>query len=243
MIYTEKQKTGSNLLCKKPSGSDSSADQSLEKPKIEKPAPSPNTLGKFPIPKERKEKKKDPTIKFRRLLQLISKLSHTKHYWNIMADNSVRITYLLMLSSRLFILATALVSTQTLVLIKEPATLWILQRGIQTSFTCFLCHQETDTNDHLFLNCVITRQLWQLFITLASIVWMMPKEDVGLICSWNSIRGRTCHKEWWKIAPACIRWTVWKEMNAKCFEGKSTSTQKIKIHAFLFFIFGLKNNW
>lgn len=112
---------------------------------------------------------------------------------------------------------------------KACLTLEILQRrGIQTSSTCFLCQQEEETNEHLFLHCVITRQLWQLFIALAGIVWVMPKDTIGLICSWNSIRGRTCHKEWWKIVPACIWWTVWKERNARCFEGESSSTQKIK---------------
>jgi len=34
--------------------------------------------------------------------------------------------------------------------------------------------------------------------------------------------------ERWKMAPACIWWTIWKERNQRCFEGKKSNILKIK---------------
>ncbi|WMV19357.1 hypothetical protein MTR67_012742 [Solanum verrucosum] len=37
------------------------------------------------------------------------------------------------------------------------------------------------------------------------------------------------------MVPACIWWTIWKERNQRCFEGKKSNIQKIKTYCYLFY--------
>jgi len=40
--------------------------------------------------------------------------------------------------------------------------------------------------------------------------------------------GSKSQKKWWRIVPACIWWTIWKERNQRIFEGKESFILKIK---------------
>lgn len=44
-------------------------------------------------------------------------------------------------------------------------------------------------------------------------------------------------EEWWKLIPACIWWSIWKERNARCFEGQKINFQRTKTNctSLLFF--------
>ncbi|WMV23767.1 hypothetical protein MTR67_017152, partial [Solanum verrucosum] len=41
---------------------------------------------------------------------------------------------------------------------------------------------------------------------------------------------RRSTEDWWELIPACIWWTLWKERNARCFEGKSNNIEKIRMN-------------
>ncbi|KAG5630778.1 hypothetical protein H5410_002495 [Solanum commersonii] len=46
--------------------------------------------------------------------------------------------------------------------------------------------------------------------------------------SWNNDGNARRKEERWKMVPTYIWWTIWKERNQKCFEGKKSHIQKIK---------------
>lgn len=44
-----------------------------------------------------------------------------------------------------------------------------MKKGIILSPRCFLCGEQAETINHLFLYCTITRQLWRMFLNLRGI--------------------------------------------------------------------------
>ncbi|KAG5616392.1 hypothetical protein H5410_016216 [Solanum commersonii] len=53
-------------------------------------------------------------------------------------------------------------------------------------------------------------------------------------------RGGVKAKKWWRIIPACIWWSVWKERNGRCYENKSNSIQKVKENCIAYLYFWCK---
>lgn len=102
---------------------------------------------------------------------------------------------------------------------------------------CFLCQEKEESNNHLFLHCRITDVWWQLFLALAETQWMMQRITKDLLWCWNNTKTKNTQKKWWRMAPVCIRWTVWKERNNRCFENRTSSItiQRIKLNCFLSF--------
>lgn len=49
----------------------------------------------------------------------------------------------------------------------------LIKRGYQLCSKCYLCGQEAETINHLFLHCNWTTQLWRIFISLRGIRWTM----------------------------------------------------------------------
>ncbi|KAG5583282.1 hypothetical protein H5410_053909 [Solanum commersonii] len=85
-----------------------------------------------------------------------------------------------------------------------------------------------ETNNHLFLNCRVTTQLWNLFLGLTHTEWIMPEHTTDLLSCWISRGGRKSKKKWRSIIPSCIWWSIWKERNNRCFENKANSIEKVK---------------
>ena len=50
----------------------------------------------------------------------------------------------------------------------------------------------------------------------------------------DHVGNTTIKEERWKIFPACIWWTMWKESNQRCFEGKQNNLQNFKMIVQLF---------
>ncbi|CAN4116125.1 unnamed protein product [Withania somnifera] len=109
------------------------------------------------------------------------------------------------------------------------------KRGIRLCSRCYLSGKETETNNHMFLHCKFTNQLWDMFINLKRVRWTKPGNTVDLLASCN--KGNSGNRVRWKIVLASIWWTIWKERNARCFENTSCSLQKIKSKCILLFGF------
>ncbi|KAG5597227.1 hypothetical protein H5410_038459 [Solanum commersonii] len=60
----------------------------------------------------------------------------------------------------------------------------------------------------------------------------MPKTTLEVLNSWPGVGSRGKKEEWWKLIPACIWWSIWKERNAKCFEGQKINFQRIKANSY-----------
>ncbi|CAN4123997.1 unnamed protein product [Withania somnifera] len=112
-----------------------------------------------------------------------------------------------------------------------------MKRGIQLCPRWFFCEDNVDIVNHLFLHCKTTGQLWRMFLNLKGISWRMPRKITETIQSWEEASVLAKNKDRWRIIPACIWWTIWKERNARCFESLDSSMLKIKLNYLLFLCF------
>lgn len=99
------------------------------------------------------------------------------------------------------------------------------------------CEKEAEANNHLFLHCKAAKNLWNMFLAILGVNWVMPGTTKDLLSSWKGIWSRHKEGHWWKTIPAYIWWTLWKERNSRCFEGKRTNLQRIRMNctSLLFF--------
>jgi hypothetical protein len=94
----------------------------------------------------------------------------------------------------------------------------IQARGREGPGICYLCNQDSETIDHLFLHCPFTQSVWNK-------VRIMH----GYKTNWFGVNLAECIKIWYedKSAPstlaALICWNIWNERNKSIFEGISPS--------------------
>ncbi|KAK6796557.1 hypothetical protein RDI58_004258 [Solanum bulbocastanum] len=119
----------------------------------------------------------------------------------------------------------------------------LMKRGIQLRPRCFLCGEKAETVSHLFLHCRITNQLWDLFINKKGLKWVMPRRVTQTLKIWSSYANISGHRERWKIIPACIWWSTWKERNLRCHQNKSNTIQKMKMNCLVMFHFWCKQEY
>ncbi|WMV45978.1 hypothetical protein MTR67_039363 [Solanum verrucosum] len=105
---------------------------------------------------------------------------------------------------------------------------------------CSLCRNTAETNQHLFLHCNFTTQIWAIFLSLTKTNWTMPEHTADLLSCWIRRGGSTSQKAWWRIIPNCIWWTIWKERNSRNFEDRSNSIQKVRWDCIASFYFWCK---
>lgn len=56
----------------------------------------------------------------------------------------------------------------------------------------------------------------------------MPLKVIELFESWQGNFGWHCNIDFWRLVPHCLMWCIWRERNARCFEGCERSLLKIK---------------
>ncbi|WMV25665.1 hypothetical protein MTR67_019050 [Solanum verrucosum] len=115
-----------------------------------------------------------------------------------------------------------------------------MKRKFQLCSRCYLCEEQAETVNHLFLHCKWTDQLWRIFSSLRKITWVKPRNIVQLLNCWINIGTTTIKEERWRIVPACIWWTVWKERDQRCFEGKKNNLQNFKMNCIALYYFWCK---
>ena len=85
------------------------------------------------------------------------------------------------------------------------------------------------TVNHLFLYCRITGQLWRLLLNFRGKAWSMPGKITGALISWEQAELLDKKRGRWRIVPASIWSTIWKERNFRCFESIENNMQQIKL--------------
>ena len=114
------------------------------------------------------------------------------------------------------------------------------EEEVPTMFKILLCEEQAEIVDHLFLHCKWTNQLWRIFSNLRNIIWVKPRNIAQLLNCWINIGNTTIKEERWRIVPACIWWTVWKERNQRCFEGKKNNLRNFKMNYIVLYYFWCK---
>ena len=98
---------------------------------------------------------------------------------------------------------------------------------------CFLCKEEEETNDHLFLFCNKASMLGNMIFSLFSVQWVLQSIVRGDLLGWNDAFVGKRRVKAWRTAPLCLMWTLWKERNGRAFNDVERADQAIK-YSFLY---------
>jgi hypothetical protein len=105
------------------------------------------------------------------------------------------------------------------------------RRGWEGPYRCPLCSQEEETTDHLLLNCIYSKEVWQLALGLQPNSLILPQEVTILLQNWSSLCPFQKEKKdqistLWRTLPKFIFWNIWLERNNRLFrETKSSPAQ------------------
>ncbi|WMV15356.1 hypothetical protein MTR67_008741 [Solanum verrucosum] len=73
-----------------------------------------------------------------------------------------------------------------------------------------MCEQKAEVNNHLFIHGKAASKLWNMFLCILGVSWVMPNTTMELFNSWTRIGNRGKVKTGGRLAP-CIWWTLWKK--------------------------------
>ena len=102
------------------------------------------------------------------------------------------------------------------------------RHGIILASWCCMCKADGESIDHLLLHCPYAKELWDMIFALFGIHWVMPKQVIEVFCCWKGSMGRHKNIGIWKAIPHCLMWGIWRERNARIFEGCELSIADLK---------------
>ena len=102
----------------------------------------------------------------------------------------------------------------------------LMQRGYSMVGRCCLCCADGETVDHLLLHCPYSHVLWSFPFRSFHVSWVMPRNVKELLFGWRNWFGKH-HSDIWNLAPLCLMWIVWLELNSRIFEDVSCSTDQL----------------
>lgn len=100
-------------------------------------------------------------------------------------------------------------------------------RGFSLCSRCYVCNIEQETAEHLFLQCTLARQCWELFLTVMGVSLVIPQKIGSFSEIWQAQKVKKNLKIW-RTIPICVLRTGWMERNKACFEGKRLQIARIK---------------
>ena len=91
-----------------------------------------------------------------------------------------------------------------------------------------MCKRCGESVDHLLLHCPVAWELWSMVFCLFGIQWVTPHNVLGLFEAWQGKFARHRHIDVWRLVPHYLMWCIWRERNARSFEGYERSLLEIK---------------
>ncbi|KAG5585898.1 hypothetical protein H5410_046332 [Solanum commersonii] len=64
--------------------------------------------------------------------------------------------------------------------------------------------QEGKNNEHFFLHCKTTTNMWNIIFSILEFKWVKPSFTLELLSIWNNVGRRNTEEDWWQIIPTCI---------------------------------------
>ena len=105
----------------------------------------------------------------------------------------------------------------------------LCKRHIVVLDWCYMCKRCGESVDHLLLHCPLACELWSLVFCLFGLHWVMPLKVIDVFESWQAKFGRHCNIDLWRLVLHYLMWCIWRERNARCFEGCEWSLLEIKV--------------
>ena len=91
-----------------------------------------------------------------------------------------------------------------------------------------MCKRCGESVNHLLLHCPVTWELWSLVFCLFGIQWVMPHNVLELFEAWQGKFAWHRHIDVWRLVSHYLIWCIWRERNARNFEGCECSLLEIK---------------
>jgi hypothetical protein len=92
------------------------------------------------------------------------------------------------------------------------------KKNIIVTEWCCMCKKSGESIDHLLLHCETASKIWNMVCQLFGVMWAMPGRLKECLGSWRGQRGNRTVLQTWQMAPLCVMWCLWREMNARSFE-------------------------
>ncbi|XP_026400222.1 uncharacterized protein LOC113296100 [Papaver somniferum] len=95
---------------------------------------------------------------------------------------------------------------------------------------CLLCKKSAESNQHLFLHCDTTREIWFYFLSHYNLQWVFQGSVRDTLWEWRRKKGGnvSLKTKIWDIIPFAIWWVVCLERNTRTFNGRSNSVDNLK---------------
>ncbi|XP_060217918.1 putative acyl-activating enzyme 19 isoform X2 [Lycium barbarum] len=93
----------------------------------------------------------------------------------------------------------------------------LMKRKFHLANRCYMCHCTSETINHLFLHCPVATDVWNMFLTLFGLQWVIPHTVREVFVCWSSWKVGQVIRRIWSMVPACILWCLWLERNQRCF--------------------------
>jgi hypothetical protein len=110
---------------------------------------------------------------------------------------------------------------------------WTAERrfrhGLQPASTCILCDQGIETIDHILLGCCFSGEVWHIWISRLNLQHVVVVADEPALLWWLRCRKRVPKpvRRGFDSLFFLIGWMLWKERNARTFNGIATSAAQL----------------
>lgn len=104
-----------------------------------------------------------------------------------------------------------------------------MRHGLQDTDACALSDQGTESVEHLFLGCVMARQVWFYLLQPLHLDSLTPVQEAGIGAWWLEHRARV-HKSDRKLFDCVlllVAWSLWKERNTRVFRRPRSAAREI----------------
>ncbi|WMV15298.1 hypothetical protein MTR67_008683 [Solanum verrucosum] len=67
-----------------------------------------------------------------------------------------------------------------------------------------MCNFEVEDIRHLFLRCIVARNLWDMFLNIYGLSWFMPRSMKDGLITWYSWKGQKSRRNMWQTIPRLL---------------------------------------
>ena len=82
---------------------------------------------------------------------------------------------------------------------------------------CVKCLEESESVDHLFVQCKVAQECWSFVLQKLNMMFPLPNTLWDLFNGWPSSNNHSFYACLWKCIPALVIWALWWERNKRIF--------------------------
>ena len=73
---------------------------------------------------------------------------------------------------------------------------------------CYICQHCAESIYHLLLYCEVATELWNVFLQLFGLSWVMLRKVSDSLGSWRGQLGNRCALHRWRLVTLCMMWCL-----------------------------------